>query len=159
MRQRKQHHACCVVGTNMDASQVSDAEVLRAYKGQAQAEGGLRFLKDPLGFVSSLCVQKPSRMQGLVMVMTGAWLVYAVAQRRLRQPLVRHHQTVPNHMHHPTQRPTLRWLLQLLEGLPRVRVTVQGHGYNLIEGLHEVKSKILRVFGEGVCRLSHISPG
>jgi len=159
LRRRKQHQACFVVGTNIAASQGSDAEVIRASKGQAQAEGGLRFLKDPLCFVSSLFVKKPSRMQGLLLVMTGALLVYAVAQRRLRQQLVRHNQAVPNHMHHPTQRPTLRWVFQLLEGIHRVRVTVQGHVHDLIEGLNAVQITILRWFGEGVCRLYQISPG
>jgi transposase len=52
-------------------------------------EGGFRFLKDPLFFVSSLFVKKPTRIQGLLMVMTLALLVYAVAQRRLRQELAR----------------------------------------------------------------------
>jgi transposase len=159
MKQRKQQKACFVVGTNIDASQLSDAEVIRAYKGQAQAEGGFRFLKDPLFFVSSLFVKKPSRIQGLLMVMTGALLVYSVAQRRLRQQLVRHNKAVPNQIHQPTQRPTLRWVFQLLEGIHRVRVTVQGHVHDLIEGLNEVQITILRLFGEGVCRLYQISPG
>ena len=48
-------------------------------------EGGFRFLKDPLFFVSSLFVKKPCRIQGLLMVMTLALLVYSVAQRRMRQ--------------------------------------------------------------------------
>ena len=143
----------------MDASQVSDAEVMQAYKGQAQAAGGVRLLKAPLFFVSSLFVKKPSRIQGLLMVMTTALLVYSVAQRRLRQQLVRQNETVPNQIHQPTQRPTLRWVFQLLEGIHRVRVTVQGHVYDLIEGLNEVKIKILRLLGEGVCRLYQISPG
>jgi transposase len=159
LRQRKQHKACFVVGTNIDARQLSDAEVIRAYKGQAQAEGGFRFLKDPLFFVSSLFVKKPSRIQGLLMVMMGALLVYSVAQRRLRQQLVRQNKTVPNQIHQPTQRPTLRWVFQLLEGIHRVRVTVQDHVHDLIEGLNEVQITILRLFGEGVCRLYQISPG
>jgi transposase len=46
----------------------------------------LRFLKDPLFFVSSSFVKKPNRIEGLLMVMTLALLVYAVAQRRLRKP-------------------------------------------------------------------------
>jgi len=138
---------------------LSDAEVIRAYKGQGQAEGGFRFLKDPLFFVSSLFVKRPSRIQGLLMVMTAALLVYSVAQRRLRQQLVRQNETVPNQIHQPTQRPTLRWVFQLLEGIHRVRVIVQGHVHDLIEGLNEVKIKILRLFGEGVCRLYQISPG
>ena len=81
----KQRKACFVLGTNIEVEQLSDAEVMAGYKGQAQAEGGFRFLKDPLFFVSSLFVKKPSRIQGLLMVMTLALLVYSVAQRRLRR--------------------------------------------------------------------------
>jgi transposase len=154
---QKQIKACFVVGTNIAINQLSDAEVIRAYKGQVQAERGFRFLKDPLFFVSSLFVKKPSRVQGLLMVMTMALLVYAVAQRRLRQQLARRHETVPNQIHQPTQRPTLRWVFQLLEGIHRVRVIVQGQVHDLIEGLNEVQISVLRLFGEGVCRLYQIS--
>jgi transposase len=158
-RHRIQHHACFVLGTNIAASQVSDPEIIVAYKAQAQAEGGFRFLKDPLFFVSSLFVKKPSRIQGLLMVMTLALLVYSVTQRRLRQHLARQAETVPNQINQPTAWPTLRWVFQLLEGIHRVRVTVQGQLHDLIEGLNEVQSKILRLFGEEVCRLYQISPG
>jgi transposase len=157
--QRKQHNACFVLGTNIDASQLHEADVIAAYKGQAQAEGGFRFLKDPLFFVSSLFVKKPSRIQGLLMVMTLALVVYAVAQRRLRQQLARNNATVPNQINQPTQRPTLRWVFQLLEGIHRVRVLAQGQVHNIIEGLNEVTRQVLRLFGERVCRLYQISPG
>jgi transposase len=156
---RKQQGACFVIGTNIDAGHVSDAEVIHAYKAQAQAEGGFRFLKDPLFFVSSLFVKKPCRIQGLLMVMTCALLVYAVTQRRLRKQLGRQHDTIPNQINQPTARPTLRWVFQLLEGIHRVRVTVQGTVHDLIEGLNEVQMKILRLFGEEVCQLYQISPG
>jgi len=159
MQSRKQHKACFVVGTNIEASQLSDREVIAAYKGQAQAEGGFRFLKDPLFFVSSLFVKKPCRIQGLLMVMTLALLVYSVAQRRLRRELAHQNETVPNQINQPTARPTLRWVFQLLAGIHRVRATVQGKVHDLIEGLNEVKIKILRLFGEEVCRLYQISPG
>jgi transposase len=156
---RKQQGACFVIGTNIAVRQVSDPEVIQAYKAQAQAEGGFRFLKDPLFFVSSLFVKKPCRIQGLLMVMTLALLVYAVTQRRLRHQLARQNETLPNQINQPTERPTLRWVFQLLEGIHRVRVTVQGKVYDLIEGLNEVQIKILRLFGEEVCRLYQISPG
>ena len=156
---RKQQSACFVLGTNIEARQLSDAEVIHAYKAQAHAEGGFRFLKDPLFFVSSLFVKKPSRIQGLLMVMTLALLVYSVTQRRLRQQLADQKETIPNQINQPTQRPTLRWVFQLLEGIHRVRVTVQGQVQDLIEGLNEVQIKILRLFGEEVCRLYQISPG
>jgi transposase len=156
---RKQQGACFVIGTNIAVSQVSDPAVIQAYKAQAQAEGGFRFLKDPLFFVSSLFVKKPCRIQGLLMVMTLALLVYSVTQRRLRHQLARQNETLPNQINQPTERPTLRWVFQLLEGIHRVRVTVQGKVHDLIEGLNEVQIKILRLFGEEVCRLYQISPG
>ncbi len=156
---RKQQSACFVIGTNIAAQPLSDPEVIRAYKAQAQAEGGCRFLKAPLFFVSSLFVKKPCRMQGLLRVMTLALLGYAVTHRRLRGQWARQHDTLPNQINQPTARPTLRWVFQLLEGIHRVRVTVQGTVHDLIEGLNEVQIKILRLFGEEVCRLYQISPG
>jgi transposase len=158
VEERKQYQACFVLGTNICASQLCDADVIATYKGQSQVERGFRFLKDPLFFVSALFVKKPSRVQGLLMVMTVALLVYSVAQRRLRHQLARQGDTVPNQIHQPTERPTLRWVFQLLEGIHRVHVTVQGQVHDLIEGLNEVQIKILRFFGEGVCRLYQISP-
>jgi transposase len=157
--QRKQHKGCFVLGTNIEADDLSDAEVISAYKAQSQVEGGFRFLKDPLFFVSSLFVKKPTRIQGLLMVMTLALLVYSVAQRRLRQALARQNESLPNQINQPTQRPTLRWVFQLLEGIHRVRVIVQDQVHNLIEGLNEVQIKILRMFGQEVCQIYQISSG
>jgi transposase len=157
IEQDKRAKACFVLGTNIDASELSDTEVITAYKGQSHVEGGFRFLKDPLFFVSSLFVKKPSRIEGLLMVMTLALLVYSVAQRRLRKQLAKRHETVPNQINQPTASPTLRWVFQLLEGIHRVRMTVQGQIHNLIEGLNDVQVKILRLFGNEVCHLYQIS--
>jgi len=60
-------------------------------------------------------------------------LVYSVAQRRLHQALVRQNESLPNQINQPTQRPTLRWVFQLLEGIHRVRVIVQDQVHDLIE--------------------------
>jgi transposase len=157
IEQAKQAQACYILGTNIAPSALSDAEVISAYKGQSQVEGGFRFLKDPLFFVSSLFVKKPNRIEGLLMVMTLALLVYSVAQRRLRKPLATHHETIPNQINQPTPAPTLRWVFQLLEGIHRVRMTVQEQVHELIEGLNDVQIKLLRLFGKEVCRLYQIS--
>jgi hypothetical protein len=66
---------------------------------------------------------------------------------------------VPNQIHQPTTSPTLRWVFQLLEGIHRVRVMVQGQVHDLIEGLNDVQINILRLFGHKVCRLYQISAG
>jgi transposase len=159
MRHHQQVKACCVLGTHIGTSELSDAEVMAAYKGQSSVEGGCRVLKDPLFFVASVFVKTPSRIAGLLMVMTLALLVYSVAPRRMRQHLARQDETVPNPINQPTMAPTLRWVFQLLDGIPCVRVTVQGQVHELIEGLNDVNIKILRLCGERVCCLYQISPG
>ena len=93
------------------------------------------------------------------MVMTLALLVYSVTQRRLRQALARQQESLPNQINQPTQRPTLRWVFQLLEGIHRVRVHIQGQLHDLIEGLNPVQIKILRLFGHDVCQIYQISFG
>lgn len=130
-----------------------------AYTGQAHVEGGGRFLKAPLFVVSSLLVKKPNRLAGVRMVMTLALLGYAVAQRRLRAQGATPQATVPNPINHPTTSPTLRWVCQWLEGIHRVRMTRQGQVHDLIAGLNDVQIKILRLFGNEVCRLYQISTG
>ena len=159
LAQDKQAKACLVLGTTIGACALSDTEVIAAYKGPSHVEGGFRFLKDPLFFVSALLVKKPSRIAGLLMVMTLALLVYSVAQRRLRAQWAARQETVPNPISHPTPSPTLRWIFQLLEGIHRVRMTVQGQAHDLIAGLNDVQVKILRLFGNEVCRLYQISTG
>jgi transposase len=57
-------------------------EIINAYKQQnTRIENmGFRFLKDPLFFVSSLFLKKPSCIMGLLMDMTLALLVYSITQ-------------------------------------------------------------------------------
>jgi transposase len=156
---QQQRKACFVLGTAIPDTALTDAEVIAGYKGQSAVERGFRFLKDPLFFVSSLFVKKPSRIQGLLMVMTLALLVYSVAQRRMRHQLACQHETLPNQLGQPTSRPTLRWVFQLLEGINRVTFSVQGHVKTVIEGLTALRRNILQLFGQKVCQIYQISPG
>jgi hypothetical protein len=73
--------------------------------------------------------------------------------------LTTHQETVPNQIKQPTTSPTLRWVFQLLEGIHRVRMTVQGQTHDRIAGLNDGQVKILRLFGNEVCRLYQISTG
>lgn len=156
---QQQRKACFVLGTTIPVTALTDAEVVAAYKGQSAVERGFRFLKDPVFFVSSLFVKKPSRLQGLLMVMTLALLVYSVAQRRMRHQLAQQHDTLPNQIGQPGSRPTLRWVFQLLEGINRVTISVQGHVTIVMEGLTTLRRKILQLFGQKVCQIYQISPG
>jgi hypothetical protein len=86
-------------------------------------------------------------------------LVYSVAQRRMRNQLARQQETLPNQIGQPTSRPTLRWIFQLLEGINRVTLSVHGHVETFIEGLTDLRRKILQLFGQKVCQIYQISPG
>ena len=145
--------ACLVLGPNIETAQRSEAEVSAGSKAPSPAEGGCRWLQAPVFLVASLLVKNPRRMQGLWMVMPLALLVSAVAQRRLRRACARQNATMPHHSNQPTSHPTLRWVVHMLAGLARVRVTVDGRGRDLRTGWHEVKSKILHLFGEQVCHV------
>ena len=156
---RQHQGACVVIGTHSAASHVSDLQVRQADTAQNQGESGLRVLKAPAFFVAALFVKQPCRMPGLLMVMTFARLVYAVTQRRRRGPWVRHHDTIPPQITQPTERPTLRWVFPRLDGMHRVRVTVQDQAHDLLEGLTAGPMKVLRLCGEEVCQLDQIAPG
>lgn len=153
--QLEQQQACFVLGTPLLAEEkaLSPQAVIQAYKAQSKVEGGFRFLKDPLFFASSLFVKKPQRLQALMTVMTLSLLVYSVAQRRLRQQLEKQQQTLPNQIGQPTATPTLRWIFQQLEGINRVTLTLQGHSQVFIDGLTDLRRKILHLFGPTVCQI------
>ncbi|HEX9868690.1 MAG TPA: hypothetical protein VGC99_08865 [Candidatus Tectomicrobia bacterium] len=65
---------------------------------------------------------------------------------------------MPNPIHQPTTSPTVRWVFQRLEGIHRVRVTGQGHVHERLERLTDVPITMLRLLGNEVCHLYHISP-
>ena len=99
-------------GLSFNEHQWPQDEVLSEYKNQQACERGFRFLKDPLFFVSRVFLKKTQRVAALAMVMGLCLLVYSLGQRQLRQALEQAEQTVPNQKGKPTERPTLRWILQ-----------------------------------------------
>ena len=82
------------------------------------------------------------------MVMTLALLIYSVAQRRMRRQLESTGETVPNQINQPTSRPTLRWVFQMLEGINRVLVSVGEQVTCIMDGITDLRMKILQLFGQ-----------
>ena len=154
IRQRK---ATFVIGTNIFDEHLSEKDIIQAYKGQRAVETGFRFLKDPHFFAASLFLKKPTRIQALLMVMTLALLVYAIAQRTMRACLSLQDDTLPNQIGQPTKRPTLRWLFQILDGIHRVTLHTHTKTDTMIEGLTDIRIKILRLFGTQVCQIYQIA--
>ncbi len=111
-------NACWIVGTNvLEPAVLSDQQLIATYKGQGGAERGFRFLKDPLFLASSVTVSKPERIMALSFIMVLCLLVYRLAEVRLRSRLVETQQTIPDQVHKPTERPTMRWVFQYFEGI------------------------------------------
>ncbi len=144
---RARQGSCYVIATTVPEEELSDQQVVEAYKGQnSSVERGFRFLKDPLFFTSSLFVKKPERVVGLLMVMTLTLLVYSIAQRNLRAYLREASETLPNQIEKETDKPTLRWIFQLMEGIALVRVCIDEVITTTVSGLTGLRMRILACF-------------
>jgi transposase len=111
-------------------------------------ERGFRFLKDPLFFAHSLFLKKPERIMALIMIMGLALLVYALAERQLRLALEQKDETIPDQKGKPTQKPTLRWVFQVFEGLDVLSVWVGDQRVlRQVLNIRPVHLQVLRLFG------------
>lgn len=137
------HRSCFILSTNIASKELSGEEVLIAYKGQDKVEKGFAFLKSPDFFVASLFLKKPSRIDGLLMIMVLSLLVYSIAQRRLRKQLLLLKATLPNQINKPIQNPTMRWIFQLFEGINYVVLIIEGVTTRLIEGVNPLRAKVV----------------
>jgi len=156
---RLDEKSCYVLGTNIDKSALTPEEIINAYKQQNTSieNMGFRFLKDPLFFVSALFLKKPSRIMGLLMVMTLALLVYSIAQRRLRLALATQNETLPNQINQPTKTPTMRWIFQLMDGLHYVAINMNGVVQKTIQGWTDLKQKIIRLMGKPIMQIYNLA--
>jgi transposase len=108
-----------IIATNeMDSARLPAQAMLENYKDQGvSVERGFRFLKDPLFFAHSLFLKKPERLMALLMIMGLSLLIYSLAERKLRQALQEMNVSIPSQTRKPTQKPTIRWVFLLFEGL------------------------------------------
>jgi transposase len=138
-----------ILATNELEGQTMPAEeMLAAYKGQGVGpERGFRFLKDPWFFADSLFLKNPPRIMALVMVMGLALLVYALAEHRLRTELQKQGETIPNQVGKPTQRPTMRRIFQMFEGIDVLQIPTPGGVQQRVLNLKPVHRQILRLLG------------
>jgi transposase len=119
--------SCFILATNeLDEGQLSAQAVLDGYKGQARAERGFRFLKDPQFLASSLYLKKPERIMALLMVMTVCLLVYAALEYRIRTALKAHGATFPDQKGKRIQNPTARWVFHYFVGIHVLYIPGQG---------------------------------
>jgi len=149
--QAVRRQASFLVATNvLEPTQLSDQELIHAYKEQHSVERGFAFLKDPLFLASSVFVKKPSRIVALSLVMVLCLLVYRLAEHRLREQLAATGQTIPSQVNKPTDRPTMRWVFQCFEGVDLLHIRHgRGPAMALVLRLQPVHHQVLALLGPG----------
>jgi len=152
--QKKQPLGKYIITTNeLDTENISADELLTIYKDQnTSVERGFRFLKDPLFFAHSLFLKKPARIMALLMVMGLSLLVYALAEHHLRQQLLERDETIPDQKSKPTQKPTMRRVFQMFEGIHVLTVTMGGFRRRMVTNVSAVHLQIATLLGEAVLK-------
>lgn len=135
-----------ILATNSD--RLDGETILAEYKNQQSVERGFRFIKDPLFFTSSTFLKKPQRIVSLVMIMGLSLLIYSIAQMKLRKALKQYNVTIPDQKRKPTNRPTMRWIFQMFEGIHLLEISENGKITEMILNLKDVQKKILSLLGE-----------
>ena len=149
-----------ILATNdLDKNGYPETRILADYKAQQTVEGGFRFLKNPEFIADTFFLKSPKRIGALMMIMTLCLLVYAVAQHRLRQKLRATNDTLPNQLGKPFQKPTLRWIFQLMEGIAVVRFfdDARTRLHTIVTNLDDLRRKIIRLFGKNACGIYKIA--
>jgi transposase len=145
-------HRCFILAPNdLDEAMLSPQAGRNGDNGQAQAERGFRFLKDPQFLAASFYLKKPERIMALLMVMTVCLLVYAALESRLRTVLKDHGATFPDQKGNPTQTPTARWVFQYFVGIHVL--LIPGQWDDLVVNLPEAHQSLLRRLGKPYERL------
>ena len=143
-----------VLATNdIEETGLSAKSMLKAYKEQQNVERGFGFVKSGEFHLDNIYLKKPSRIDALMMVMTLTLMVYNTSEYHMREELKEKQLKVPNQKRKQTDRPTLRWVFQLMQGV---------HSFTLLEskscitGKTELKEKIIRLFGPIACSIYDI---
>jgi len=135
-----------VATKELDPEKLTDEDTLRAYKDQQQVERGFRFLKDPLFFAHAIFLKTERRIQAMVMIIGLALLIYAIAERKLREALKKMDEALLDQKNKPTKTPTMRRIFQMFEGVT-VLYDEKGGGRLEVVNLGEVTKKLLALFG------------
>lgn len=126
---------------------LSDTEILSYYKDQSKVERGFRFLNDPLCMADAVYLKNENRIKALATVMCLCLLVYSTAQRKLRQVLKEQNTTIPNQINKETQRPTLKWILQLFQGVHVIYQRVGNKINKIVSNMDDLRKRILELLG------------
>jgi transposase len=107
-----------------------------------------------------LCAQPVLEKERIMaLVMTLSLLIYALAERQLRQALAENNQTIPDQKGKLIQNPTMRWVFQLFEGLDVLTIWQNDQiSMRQLLNLRPVHAQILRLFGKPIQNCYFLDP-
>lgn len=85
-----------VIVTNDIKNDWKAIELLKNYKSQQRVERGFRFLMDPQFFMDSFLLNKPERIEALLMIIVTSLFVYSATEYIIRKKLKEENKTLPN---------------------------------------------------------------
>ena len=105
--------------------------------------------------VNSFFLKSRSRIEALMMVMTLCLLVYNLTQYRLRKALEKTGETLPNQKGKAYQRPTLKWIFQMMEGIGVVYIFDKAllRWRSMVTNLDETRRKIIQLLGDAASEI------
>jgi transposase len=137
-----------ILATNqLNTELLPDERILSEYKKQSKTESGFKFIKDNSFEVSSIFLKKPERVSALMMIMTLCLMIYSVAQYRLRESLNELNEHVPNQNGKLTQKPTIKRVFKLFQGVQVLTVVIHDIVQVLVINLNTTLKNILKHFG------------
>ena len=92
----------------------------------------------------------------MVMIMGLALMVYSIAERKLREALEKAGETLPDQRGKPTQKPTIRRVFQVFEG---ITVLYKGSEMVTVLNMKPIHYKVLSLLGHEYERMYCIGYG
>jgi transposase len=146
MSLRAQRERRFVLATNvLEAQQLSDAELLRAYKGQPAAELSFKWAKHPAA-IAPIFLATPTRIAVLGCLYLIALLVYTLVERQVRKRLAALGETLPDRPA-PSQRPTARTVFYLMRNIAVVTLQRARRSYRQVTTLNAHQLHVIRLLG------------
>jgi transposase len=137
-----------VLATNvLDAQQLKDADLLRAYKGQPAVELSFKWAKNPAA-IAPIFLETPTRIAALGCVYLVALLVYTLVERQVRNNLAERGETLPDRPA-PSRRPTARTVFQLMRNIAVVTLVWAGQRHRQVTALNAHQLHVIGLLGYG----------
>jgi transposase len=147
VKQEKQMGKFIIATNERNKEALTKEELLNRYKDQQAVERGFRFLKDPFFLCSSIFLKKETRIVALGMVMCLCLLIYMLTQRLVREKLKEQKQKLPNQLGKPTDRPTIRWIFQVFEGVHVIYHRIGGELRTVVANIKKFHQEVLNLLG------------